>query len=303
MERVRDLSPVGTPPPLVKRVPLFFAAVRFEETVFALPFAYAGMVLAADGLPTWHQFAWITVAMVSGRTLGMSANRIIDRHIDARNPRTAGRHLPTGVLKLYDMVALAAMSLVVLLVAAAQLNTLALSPLAIGYLILYPYTKRFTWTANLALGVALAIAPAGAWVGVRGALSWEPVLLAGAVALWAGSFDILYHVQDRDFYVDRGLHSMAQRFGVQAAFPLGPYARRAGRRDPRSARPRHGAGLPLLRGVCPRRRFAGLQAPHRLARRPVPSRHGLLQDQRLRLDCHVRVDRRRGAGILVVRRR
>ena len=218
MERVRDLSPVGTPPPLVKRVPLFFAAVRFEETVFALPFAYAGMVLAADGLPTWHQFAWITVAMVSGRTLGMSANRIIDRHIDARNPRTAGRHLPTGVLKLYDMVALAAMSLVVLLVAAAQLNTLALSPLAIGYLILYPYTKRFTWTANLALGVALAIAPAGAWVGVRGALSWEPVLLAGAVALWAGSFDILYHVQDRDFYVDRGLHSVAQRFGVQAAF-------------------------------------------------------------------------------------
>lgn len=219
MERVRDLSPVGTPP-LVKRVLLFFAAVRFEETVFALPFAYAGMVLAADGLPTWHQFAWITVAMVSGRTLGMSANRIIDRHIDARNPRTAGRHLPTGVLKLYDMVALAAMSLVVLLVAAAQLNTLALalSPLAIGYLILYPYTKRFTWTANLALGVALAIAPAGAWVGVRGALSWEPVLLAGAVALWAGSFDILYHVQDRDFYVDRGLHSVAQRFGVQAAF-------------------------------------------------------------------------------------
>ena len=218
MERVRDLSPVGTPPPLVKRVPLFFAAVRFEETVFALPFAYAGMVLAADGLPTWHQFAWITVAMVSGRTLGMSANRITDRHSDARNPRTAGRHLPTGVLKLYDMVALAAMSLVVLLVAAAQLNTLALSPLAIGYLILYPYTKRFTWTANLALGVALAIAPAGAWVGVRGALSWEPVLLAGAVALWAGSFDILYHVQDRDFYVDRGLHSVAQRFGVQAAF-------------------------------------------------------------------------------------
>ena len=220
MERVRDLSPLGTPPPLVKRVPLFFAAVRFEETVFALPFAYAGMVLAADGLPTWPQFAWITVAMVSGRTLGMSANRIIDRHIDARNPRTAGRHLPTGVLKLYDMVTLAAMSLVVLLVAATQLNTLALAlaPLAIGYLIVYPYTKRFTWTANLALGVALAIAPAGAWIGVRGELSWEPVLLAGAVALWAGSFDILYHVQDRDFYVGRGLHSVAQRFGVQAAF-------------------------------------------------------------------------------------
>ena len=220
MERVRDLSPAGAPRPLFKRVPLFFQAVKFEETIFALPFAYAGMVLAADGLPQLHEFAWITVAMVSGRTLGMSANRIIDRHIDAQNPRTATRHLPTGVLRLSDMVVLAAVSVVVLAVAAARLNTLApaLAPLAVGYLIVYPYTKRFTWTANLALGGALAIAPAGAWIGVRGALSWEPVLLSGAVALWAGSFDTLYHVQDRDFYVNHGLHSVAQRFGIATAF-------------------------------------------------------------------------------------
>ena len=212
---------IRTPAGIVAtRLPRYLTTIRIWESLYALPFCFMGMVLAADGWPGWSVFVWITVAMVSGRTLGMSANRIIDRHIDAGNPRTAGRHLPTGALKLYDMVALATVSLVVLLVAAAQLNTLALAlaPLAIGYLIVYPYTKRFTWAANLALGVALAIAPAGAWIGVEGAVTWEPVLLAGAVALWAGSFDILYHVQDRDFYVDRGLHSVAQRFGVAAAF-------------------------------------------------------------------------------------
>ena len=203
-----------------RKVPLFLGAVRFQETVFALPFAYMGMVLAADGLPTWHQFAWITVAMVSARTLGMAANRVIDRNIDARNPRTVGRHLPTGALKTSELAALSAVALAVLFFAAAQLNVLALAlaPLAAGYLILYPFTKRFTWAANLALGGALAIAPSGAWIGVQGALSWEPVLLSAAVALWAGSFDILYHIQDRDFYLDHGLHSVPQRFGVPAAF-------------------------------------------------------------------------------------
>ena len=202
------------------RVPLFFSAVRFQETLFALPFAYTGMVLAADGLPTWHQFGWITAAMVGARTLGMAANRLIDRHIDARNPRTASRHLPAGALASADVAVLAAVAAAVFFVSASQLNglALALSPVAAAYLIAYPYTKRFTWAANLVLGWALAIAPAGAWIGVRGSLDWEAVLLAMAVACWAGGFDILYHVQDRDFYVRDGLHSVAQRFGVVAAF-------------------------------------------------------------------------------------
>ena len=202
------------------RVPLFFSAVRFQETLFALPFAYTGMVLAADGLPTWHQFGWITAAMVAARTLGMAANRLIDRHVDARNPRTAARHLPAGALASADVAVLAAVAAVVFFVSASQLNglALALSPVAAAYLIAYPYTKRFTWAANLMLGWALAIAPAGAWIGVRGSLDWEAVLLALAVACWAGGFDILYHVQDRDFYVRDGLHSVAQRFGVVAAF-------------------------------------------------------------------------------------
>lgn len=204
------------------RVPLFFSAVRFQETLFALPFAYTGMVLAADGLPTWHQFGWITAAMVGARTLGMATNRLIDRHVDARNPRTASRHLPTGALASADVAVLAAVAAAVFFVSASQLNNLALalSPVAAAYLVAYPYTKRFTWAANLLLGWALAIAPAGAWIGVRGTLDWEAVLLALAVACWAGGFDVLYHVQDRDFYVRDGLHSVAQRFGVVAAFRM-----------------------------------------------------------------------------------
>ena len=206
-----------------RKLPLLLDAIKYQESVFALPFAYAGMVLAADGLPTWGQFIWITVAMVSARTLGMSANRLIDRHIDARNPRTAERHLPAGLLRASDMTALAVASGAVLMVAASQLNTLALvlAPVAAAYLVLYPYTKRFTWASNLALGWALAIAPTGAWVGVTGQIAVVPVVLSLAVALWAGSFDILYHVQDVKFYSKAGLHSVSKRFGVRAAFILG----------------------------------------------------------------------------------
>ena len=217
MERVRYLTPAYS---AVHKTSLFLGAINFRESIYALPFAYTGMILAARGLPTWHQFIWITVAMVGARTVGMSANRIIDRHIDARNPRNAGRHLPSGKLKLVDMVVLTLIALGVFLFAAWQLNmlALALAPVAVAYLILYPYTKRFTWTANLMLGWVLAIAPSAAWIGVKGTFGWQPVLLSLSVALWAGSFDILYHSQDREFYVSDGLYSVARRFGVAAAF-------------------------------------------------------------------------------------
>ena len=220
MERVRHLTPARVSLSAFRKVSLFLEAIRFSESIFALPFAYTGMVLAAQGLPTWHQFAWITVAMVSARTVGMAANRVIDRHLDSRNPRNAGRHLPSGKLTAVDMIALALVSLGVLFVAAAQLNTLALilAPVAAAYLIIYPYTKRFTWTANLALGWALAIAPSAAWIGVTGSMGWHPFLLSLSVALWAGSFDIIYHVQDMEFHVREGLHSVAERFGIVAAF-------------------------------------------------------------------------------------
>ena len=202
-----------------RKVPLFLQAIKFQESIFALPFAYTGMLLAADGLPTWSQLIWITVAMITARTFGMSANRIIDRHVDGRNPSAAQRHLPSGRLRVADMAAPALAALALFLFAASRLNTLALAltPVAAAYLVLYPYTKRFTWTANLLLGWALAIAPAAAWIGVRGSLSGEPVLLSAAVALWAGSFDTLYHSQDYDFHVKEGLHSIARRFGVPGA--------------------------------------------------------------------------------------
>ena len=218
------LSPrvVGSPEPLARRLRHLPDAIKIQESLFALPFAYTGMFLAAEGLPTLAQFLWITVAMVGARTLGMAANRLIDRHIDARNPRAAGRHLPTGRLRVSDMAALALVGLAVLAVAAWRLNTLALAlvPVAAAYLTLYPLTKRFTYLANPLLGWALAIAPAAAWIGVRGSLSWEPVVLSVAVAMWAGSFDIIYHAQDVDFHRASGLHSVAGRFGVRGAFAV-----------------------------------------------------------------------------------
>jgi 4-hydroxybenzoate polyprenyltransferase len=207
---------------LLAKTPLFLGAVRFQETIFALPFAFSGMVLAADGLPEARDFVWITVAMVGARTLGMSANRVIDRHIDAGNPRTAMRHLPQGLLGAKDMYALCGVSALVFFVAASQLNALALAlaPVAAAYLIAYPYAKRVTWAGSFMLGWALAIAPVGAWIGVTGSIEWEAGLLAAAVAFWAASFDILYHAEDRDYYVRRGLHSVSQRFGIPAAFRM-----------------------------------------------------------------------------------
>ena len=207
---------------LLAKAPLFLGAVRFQETIFALPFAYSGMALAADGLPELNDFVWVTVAMVGARTLGMSANRVIDRHIDAGNPRTAMRHLPQGLLGAGEMYALCAVSVLVFFVAAWQLNplALALAPVAAAYLVAYPYAKRFTWAGSFMLGWALAIAPAGAWIGVTGTIEWEAALLSAAVASWASSFDILYHAEDRDYYTRSGLHSVSQRFGIPAAFRI-----------------------------------------------------------------------------------
>ena len=205
-------------PPLSK-LRLLLDSIRFEHTVFALPFAYLGMILAADGLPTLAQFVWITVAMASARTLAMSANRIIDRHLDARNPRTASRPLPSGRLKLWEMRAMALVSLAVFLLAAAMLNTLALvlAPVAAVVVVGYSYTKRFTWTSHFILGWADGIAPVGGWIAVTGSLSWEPVLMAFAVAAWIGGFDMLYACQDYDFDRQSGLHSIPQKFGIAAA--------------------------------------------------------------------------------------
>ena len=201
------------------KIRLLLDSIRFEHTVFALPFAYLGMILASDGLPTLAPFLWITVAMASARTLAMSANRIIDRRLDAQNPRTAARPLPVGRIRLWEMTAMSVVSLGVFLLAAAMLNTLALAlaPVAAVVVVGYSYTKRFTWTSHFVLGWADGIAPAGGWIAVTGSLTWEPVLMAFAVATWIGGFDILYSCQDRDFDLQRGLHSIPQKFGIPAA--------------------------------------------------------------------------------------
>ena len=201
------------------KIRLLLDSIRFEHTVFALPFAYLGMILASDGLPTLAPFLWITVAMASARTLAMSANRIIDRRLDAQNPRTAARPLPAGRIRLWEMTAMSVVSLGVFLLAAAMLNTLALAlaPVAAVVVVGYSYTKRFTWTSHFVLGWADGIAPAGGWIAVTGSLTWEPVLMAFAVATWIGGFDILYACQDRDFDLQRGLHSIPQKFGIPAA--------------------------------------------------------------------------------------
>ena len=194
-------------------------SIKFEHTVFALPYAYIAMLLASDGMPSLNKFIWITIAMGSARTLAMSSNRIIDRHIDKINPRTSERHLPAGIIRLREMQFLAAVSLVIFFIAASQLNYLCLmlSPVAALVVILYPYTKRFTWTCHFVLGFADGIAPAGAWIATTGSFSWEPIVLAFAVATWIGGFDILYSCQDYDFDIKNNLHSIPQRFGVRRA--------------------------------------------------------------------------------------
>jgi 4-hydroxybenzoate polyprenyltransferase len=204
--------------------------IKFEHTIFALPFAYLGMVLAAGGLPTWSQALWVTGAMAGARTLAMSLNRVIDAGIDARNPRTAGRPIPRGLISGRAVWLLAAVSLVVLLISAWQLNPLCLtlSPLAVIVLVAYSYTKRFTWLTHAILGLADGIAPMGGWIAVTGSFAPETILLGGVVAAWVGGFDLIYACQDVEFDRREGLYSVPARFGIPAALTLSIWTHVAG---------------------------------------------------------------------------
>lgn len=190
--------------------------IKFSHTVFALPFALTGMVLAARGLPSPAVVLGILVAMVGARTAAMAWNRIADAEIDGRNPRTAGRHLPAGLVHPLEAWALTAGGTVLLLAAARFLNPLCLrlSPLPLAVIFLYPYTKRFTSLCHFVLGLALAAAPLGAWVAVTGSWSWRPVPLAAAVLVWTAGFDVLYALQDFEFDRAAGLHSLPRRLGI-----------------------------------------------------------------------------------------
>ena len=203
--------------------------VRLEHTVFALPFAYVGALLAVDGWPGLAAMAWITVAMVGARTLAMGLNRLVDAEIDARNPRTAGRELPSGALTRAQVTALCALALAVYLVAVFQLEPIVrwLWPIPVVFFVVYPYLKRATWLCHLWLGASLGLAPVGAWVAVTGELPWQAWTLGGAVCLWVAGFDLFYALFDRDHDLAAGLHSWATRFGVRGVF-LGARAMHAG---------------------------------------------------------------------------
>ena len=198
------------------RVGTLLEMIKFSHTIFALPFALTGMVLAADGLPGPGTILWILAAMVGARTAAMAWNRIADAAIDARNPRTAERHLPAGTVRVEEAWALTLAGVVLLLLAAWALNPLCLklAPLALAVLFVYPYTKRFTTLCHYLLGLALAAAPLGAWMAVTGEWSWRILPLGLAVLLWVAGFDILYALQDLDFDRTEGLHSVPQRLGV-----------------------------------------------------------------------------------------
>ena len=198
----------------------FARLVKFEHTVFALPFAYVGAFLAVDGVPTAHDLLWITVAMVGARSLAMGLNRLIDAGLDARNPRTDRRELPSGLLSPAQVGLFCVASLAVFLVAVYQLDPIVhwLWPIPVAGFVVYPYLKRWTWLCHLWLGAVDGLAPVGAWAAITGSIPWEAWALGGAVALWVAGFDLFYSLLDLEIDRAQGLQSIAVRFGERGAF-------------------------------------------------------------------------------------
>jgi 4-hydroxybenzoate polyprenyltransferase len=207
--------------PTLAPLPTRFARlVKIEHTVFALPFAYVGAFLAVNGTPSAHDLLWVTLAMVGARSLAMALNRLIDVRIDARNPRTARRELPSGQLSIVQVLVFCAASLALFLVAVWQLDPLVrwLWPIPVAGFVLYPYLKRVTWLCHLLLGAVDGLAPVGAWVAITGKLPWQSWVLGAAVAFWVAGFDFFYALFDLDIDRREGLHSIATRFGVRGTF-------------------------------------------------------------------------------------
>jgi 4-hydroxybenzoate polyprenyltransferase len=215
----------------------FASLVKVEHTVFALPFAYIGALLCVQEIPSAHDLVWITLAMVGARSLAMGINRIVDAEIDARNPRTATRELPAGLLSRAQVLVFCALAFAVYLLACFQLDPIVrwLWPIPLAGFVIYPYLKRFTWLSHFWLGVVDGLAPVGAWVAITGHLPWEAWALGAAVAAWIAGFDLFYSLFDREIDLAQGLHSVSARFGVEGAF--------------RGARLLHAATVVLLAAV------------------------------------------------------
>ncbi len=197
----------------------FASLVKLEHTVFALPYAYVGAILAVRGIPSAHDLVWITAAMVGARSLAMALNRLIDAELDARNPRTAAREIPAGLLSRLQVAAFALASAALFVIAVWRLApvTHVLWPIPLAAFVLYPYTKRFTWLCHFFLGLSIALAPLGGWVAVTNSVDWQPFLITAAVGLWVAGFDVIYATMDVEVDRREGLHSLPERFGPGVA--------------------------------------------------------------------------------------
>jgi len=201
---------------MFNRLKIILEMIKFEHTIFALPFAFTAALLAANGLPSWAKVLWITVAMVGARSAAMGFNRWADRKIDAQNPRTKERALPRGLVTPGQVIGFTAVSSILLMFAAYMLNPLSwyLSPVALTVIFFYSYTKRFTFLSHAFLGLAISLAPIGAWIAITGRLEAPALVLGAAVLFWLLGFDVLYALQDLAFDQKAGLHSIPQRFGT-----------------------------------------------------------------------------------------
>jgi 4-hydroxybenzoate polyprenyltransferase len=211
---------------VIRKFKVFLEMIKFEHTLFALPFAYMGAILGSmvlkDALPSWEQIGWITLAMVGARSAAMGLNRVIDKVIDAKNPRTAGRAIPAGLLSSKEVLLFIAVALVLLFFATSQLNKLCMEllPIAVFFLVIYSYTKRFTWACHLILGLTIALAPLGGWVAVTGKIDMVSLVFYFTVAFWTAGFDVIYACQDIEFDRKEGLYSIPSRFGIPKALLL-----------------------------------------------------------------------------------
>lgn len=207
---------------VAEKIFLYLRMIKFPHSVFALPFAFTGAVMAAGGIPTLKKIFWLTLAMVGARSGAMGLNRIIDRKIDQANPRTRDRELPRGVIMVSEAILFTTVSFAVLVLAAYMLNPLCLrlSPIALAVLFLYSYTKRFTWATHFVLGLALSAAPLGAWIAIRGTFDAEILPITVAVIFWLAGFDTLYALQDIKFDKSYGLYSIPKRFGIRKSLLL-----------------------------------------------------------------------------------
>lgn len=207
---------------ITKKVSDYGTLVMFSHTIFSLSFALISMLLASNGLPSPNIIFWIFIAFISARTGANAINRVIDAEIDAKNPRTALRQLPQGLLQKKEVIIFTIICFSIMVIAAYMLNPLCvlLSPIALFLMIIYSYTKRFTWTCHLILGITCSAATVGAWIAVTGQISWLPLFMGAANTLWVAGFDIIYGSQDYDFDINNGIHSIPVQFGVKNALHI-----------------------------------------------------------------------------------